>query len=176
MKTDAVAFYCQGESDSRGRTWEDLLAMSDRELESHHDIIQWMFPLHETSRFNPHCPIVDADSAGRIRDNPVAIERLRQMLIRFSRFLGFQHAEDGQFVRDPGLTSNRSNWQSPGNHNLLRITRVIRSLRLFGLEQESLAFFRAVHDSAIESHCVGNQTLRYWQLALNDPPFETLRK
>ncbi len=175
MKTRVINFFCRNGTDSTGRTLEEMIALSDRELEHHHDIIQWMFPLHEASNFNSDCPLIDTKSATMLRTDPVALQRMRDGLERFARFLGFQRDETGHFVSDPTLAKNRANWQTPLNHNHLRITRIIRSLRLFGLETEARDFFNAVHESASNSGCLSEQTEAYWRRALERPPFETLR-
>ncbi|PQO38005.1 opioid growth factor receptor-related protein [Blastopirellula marina] len=176
MTARVLDFYCDGGTDSSGRTLDDMIAMSDRELEFHHDIIQWMFPLHEASNFNPDCPLVDEQSAETLQGDRIAQTRMREVLERFASFLGFKRDASGQYESDPKLAANRANWQTPHNHNLLRITRVIRSLRLFGLEAESQSFFAAVYESACKSGCLSERTIGYWRLALEDPPFETLRK
>lgn len=176
MTARVLHFYCDGGTDSSGRTLDDMIAMSDRELEFHHDIIQWMFPLHEASNFNPDCPLVDEKSAAKLRADPNAQTRMREVLDRFVSFLGFKRDESGHYESDRKLAANRANWQTPHNHNLLRITRVIRSLRLFGLEAESQHFFDAVYESASKSGCLNERTAGYWRLALEEPPFETLRK
>lgn len=176
MTARVIDFYCDGGVDSNGRTLDDMVEMSDRELEFHHDIIQWMFPLHEASNFNPNCPLVDEKSAAALRADSNAQARMREVLNRFASFLGFNWDEKGQFESDRNLKANRTNWQTPSNHNLLRITRVIRSLRLFGLETEAQNFFAVVYESARQSGCLSEQTAAFWRLALNGPPFETLRK
>lgn len=171
MTSQVVDFYCHDGTDRHGRSVLDMIAMTDRELESHHDIIQWMFPLHETSSVNPDCPLVDEHSAHVLRENIDAHQRMHEMITRFGRFLGFELDEDGQFIADPSLASNRDNWHSPMNHNHLRITRVIRSLRLFGFEKEARAFYEAVSKSAVQSQCATERTLAYWKQALEDPVF-----
>jgi len=175
MTSRVVDFYGHEGTDSQGRTVLDMLAMTDRELEANHDVIQWMFPLHETSSVNPDCPLVDEHSAHVLRENIDARQRMHEMITRFGRFLGFELDEDGVFVPDPSLASNRENWHSPMNHNHLRITRAIRSMRLFGFENEARAFYEAVCQSAIASQCATERTLAYWKQALEDPLFASLR-
>lgn len=175
MTSRVVDFYAHEGTDYSGRTVLDMIAMTDRELESHHDIIQWMFPLHETSSVNPDCPLVDEQSASVLKENIDARQRMHEMITRFGRFLGFELDEDGKFLPDPSLASNRDNWHSSMNHNHIRITRVIRSLRLFGFEREAKTFYEAVSQSAIESQCVTDRTLAYWKQALEGPVFDSLR-
>lgn len=176
MTSQVIEFYCHGGSDSNGRTARDMIAMSDHDLEMHHDIIQWMFPLHETSMVNPGAPLVDEDSAHVLRENIEAQLLMREMIVRFARFMGFELNEDGQFVAEPLLAANRKNWHTQLNHNHLRVTRVIRSLRLFGFDQLARAFFQAVAASALDARCIDNRTLAFWNMALEDEVFDSLRK
>lgn len=65
-------------------------------------------------------------------------------------------------------------WAHNGDHNLLRITRIIRSLRLFGLEAESRMFYRAAR-AVGEARGLSGTTLQFWQRASEEPPFAPLR-
>jgi len=175
MASRVVDFFCDEGIDPAGRTIFDMMDMTDQQLESNHDVIQWMFPLHERSSVNPDCPLVDHQSAQVLQESIYARQRMLAMIKRFGRFLGFELNEEGQFVPTPELADNRENWHSPMNHNHLRITRVIRSLRLFGLENEAKAFHEAVRQSALEANCATERTLAYWKQALEGPVFESLR-
>ncbi len=175
MTSRVVDFYAHEGTDSSGRTILDMIAMTDREMESRHDFIQWMFPLHEASSVNPDAPLVDEHSAQILRENIDARQRMHEAITRFARFLGFELSEEGQFVADASLATSRDNWHSPMNHNHLRITRVIRSMRLFGFEKEAKALFKAVQQSAVESQCATDRTIAYWKQALEAPLFEPIR-
>lgn len=176
MSSAVIDFYCHEGTDPYGQSVLDMLAMTDRELESNHEVIQWMFPLHEPSSVNPDAPLIDPGSAKVLQENINARQRMHEMILRFGRFLGFQLNEDGIFVAEPGLANNRANWQSPLNHNQLRITRALRSMRLFGFQREAESLFDAVNQAAGDSPGVSQRTTGFWKIALEDPVFETLRK
>lgn len=179
-------FYCFNGTDSFGRTVEDMIKMTDYQLEASHDVIQWLFPLHEESNYNPDCPILNKEQVDVLlndhRCRHEAQKNMYKVVLRFMRFLGFDLqmlSIDGvissKFVYDPILERNRKNWQTRGNHNHLRITRAIRSLRLFGLEEEAQRVFDAVSKSALEANCISENTMRYWTKALNGGLLESLR-
>lgn len=148
--TDAnplIGFYRDGAADDRGRTLEQILAWNDDRLESIHDFIQWLFPLPERSGANPAAPVLDAETIRAFRETPAMRERLRHSFERMIRFYGLRLVMAGCRVtveRGQGFEERARNWLSPGNHNHLRLTRMMRSLLVLGLEPESTALFHAL--------------------------------
>lgn len=51
------------------------------------------------------------------------------------------------------------------NHNHLRMTRIIRSLRVLGLEDEAVAFYNAIS----QARAVSANSLMYWRRAATRP-------
>src|SRR5215211_6636687 len=96
--------------DGRGRTIEDVLALSDDELERIHDYIQWLFPLPSRSMAQPNAPILTSREIEAIRADALAVANLRRAA---QRMLVFYRTSK------PWLT-----WS---DHNHLRITRILRS-------------------------------------------------
>lgn len=62
-----------------------------------------------------------------------------------------------------------TNWVSSFTHNHLRITRIIRSLRVLGLEAEATAFFEAVEDVYLTTGRIGGRSFMYWTRAIERP-------
>lgn len=126
-------FYLHAGMDPQGRTLVAIQQLTDSEMESGHDFIQWMFPLRTRSKFNPKAPTLTTDDLKLLRDNFTAREHMMASLNRIRRFLGLP----------PAAGSGRSELWATGsmNHNLRRITRVITSLRLFGLHGEATQFY-----------------------------------
>jgi hypothetical protein len=143
-----VAFYRDGERDDRGRTLSEILAWPDEDLEDIHDFIQWLFPLPEPSGANPSAPTLDADDIAEFHTTPVMRQRLRQALDRMLHFYGLardQQSPAPAIVRAPNFRDRAENWLRPMNHNHLRLTRILRSTLLLGLEAESKALFDALN-------------------------------
>jgi hypothetical protein len=81
------------------------------------------------------------------------------------RFYGLEfHLEKIELAKNFAVRS--SNWLTPGNHNHLRLTRILRSLRLLGLESEAQALFRAL-SQLYESHPgrITFRTYEFWKNA-----------
>jgi Opioid growth factor receptor (OGFr) conserved region len=158
---DLIAFYRGLAPDSEGRTLDQIRAFSDDEMEDVHDFIQWMFPLREPSRFNPDAPLLtDADVAA-FRSDPALREALARSFARFLQFLGLA-IEGDRVVEGPDYASKSEVWRYP-NHNWLRITRVLASTRMLGLEAESEAFFsflEGLHKPGKSG--IDDRTFAYW--------------
>jgi hypothetical protein len=151
-----VAFYRDAARDDRGRTLTEILAWDDDRLEDIHDFIQWLFPLPEPSGANPSAPTLDASTIAAFHAAPEMQQRLRQSLDRMLRFYGFAWSQSPpessssqsvppNLVRAADFKVRAENWLHPMNHNHLRLTRILRSTLLLGLESESKALFRALN-------------------------------
>ena len=143
-----VAFYRDGAPDDEGRTLAQILAWDDDRLEAIHTFIQWLFSLPEPSGANPDAPILGTTSIITFRSSIAMQDRLRQSFQRMLRFYGLCQTStpEGLAVeRAPHFDLRAQNWLVPGNHNHLRLTRILRSTLLLGLEAESKALFRALN-------------------------------
>src|SRR5580700_3614644 len=115
-----VGFLSGAAPDAEGRFLAEIQRWPDQRLEDVHDFIQWMFPLAEPSRFNPDVPVLDDETIAEVRSRPELQDAVR---ISWNRMCQFYKGSD--------------HWLSPGNHNHLRITRILKCLRLLGLEAEA---------------------------------------
>jgi hypothetical protein len=130
----------------------DVLSFSDRELETVHDYIQWLFPLLIRSAAQPHSPILTQAEIEAIRADPHAVETLKTASQRMLRF-----------YRDTRW------WVAPHDHNHLRITRILHSLKLLVGLAEAKAFYREIltlHEAA--GAPVNDRSLRYWAEAAGE--------
>lgn len=168
-----VRFYSPtiADPDSHGRTLTQILAWPDSDLEYHHDYIQILFPLPEGSPFNPSAPIIDKPTFDAFRSDPALQSRFRQSLTRMLTFYGFEFEDDGTIA--PGICYPLAsrNWVKRFNHNHLRITRIIRSLRVLGLEAEAEEFFKALKGVYERSGKISERSLMYWTRAAERPLF-----
>lgn len=161
-----IAFYTGG-TDHRGRTLERLLAWDDERLEAVHDYIQWVFPTRQPSGINPYAPLVTETAVKAFADDTRLRERLRAAFERMLRFYGLRE-RDGRVETDPERFELRARvWLQPGNHNHLRLTRIMESLSTLGLRAEAKALQQCLVESvAAESHRVSSSTLEFWKRAV----------
>ena len=91
----------------------ELLSISDELFESKHGFIQWAFPTPEPSRQVSNAPSLDLDTAVWLAESTDVSEFLEAMAVRFLEFL-----------------AAHNHWRSSYDHNHLRISRALQSLRI----------------------------------------------
>lgn len=131
-----IEFYAGRGPDAAGRRIEEVWAFGRAALETRHDFIQWLFPLREASRYNPDAPLLTEADEAAFRSDPTLQAHLLRSLDVMLAFYGFRR--DGETIAplSPDALA-RAPWLAPGDHNHLRLSRIVQSLALLG--QEALA-------------------------------------
>jgi len=138
--------------DSRGRHAAEVLAFSDEQLEAVHDYIQWLFPLPTRSAAQPDAPVLTESEITAIRADPVAADTLRRATERMLRFYG-----------------RTSWWLAWQDHNHLRITRIIRTLKLLVGAAAAQRFYKAILDMhAAAGAPINTRSLQFWAEAARE--------
>jgi hypothetical protein len=131
----AVVNFLNGDgADRAGRTLEQVLLFDDEALERHHDYIQWLFPLTEPSGAVPGSPVLSAADVEVLRGSKTAQANLERAA---ARMLAFYH--------------DTKHWRVAMDHNHLRITRIIRSLRRLLGDEAADAFHAAIAELAADA-------------------------
>ncbi len=162
-----LTFYANRSPDHAGRYLRDLHAFSLDQLESTHDLIQWLFPLDTPSPVNPFAPTLDTETLAAFRASPPLEANLQKSLDMMLHFYGLTRT-GATISRAQNFPARAPNYLHPNNHNHLRLTRILRSTHLLGLEQESDALLTALlaiardHPTAITL-----RTLHFWQASQN---------
>jgi hypothetical protein len=148
--TSPVVAFLEGEgADARGRTVFDVLALDDAALERTHDYIQWLFPLDEPSAAVLDAPVLTPGDVKALRQSPLAPCALAAATDRMDIFY-----------------RRTTRWLRPHDHNHLRITRIIRSLRLLRGHEAADAFRDAILDRVAATQApVSRLSLGYWMTA-----------
>lgn len=113
MTSRLVAFLEGSGTDSQGRGLSDIWQFDDDAIDFTHDFIQWMFPLREASGSNFTAPTLLASEIETIRSS---LQCLRNLEESTKWMLSFFNRTEVFFYYT--------------NHNHLRVTRIIKSLRL----------------------------------------------
>lgn len=150
MSSSRILAFLEGEGpDSRGRTIFDVLAFDDAALEHNHDFIQWLFPLTEASGAVANAPVLTPGDIAAVRASMPAQASLAAATDRLAVF----------YMRTHG-------WLVPHDHNHLRITRIIRSLRLLRGDEVAEAFKAFVLARVDDTRApINARSLGFWTTA-----------
>jgi hypothetical protein len=174
MTDDPIVAFYSGGLDDAGRTLDEILGWSDDNLELMHDYIQWVFPTARPSAVNPSAPLVGTQTMRAFAASPELRDRLRAALDRMLRFYGLRRADDGSAAPrieiDPSLFPARAPaWLWPGDHNHLRLTRIMQSLAALDLDADARALQRCLLEDVSAGPGLGRvteHTREFWQTAL----------
>lgn len=149
-------FYNRGRMPT-GETLKEVLAWDDQTWEKRHDFIQWVFPTKTPSRYNKNAPILDDET---IANWHIELDQnggilLQASFIRFWRFLRLHKINEKPF------------WVEPGNHNLLRITRVLECMDLLDMTGLAETLRTKLKCLAYEYPDDLREALPYWNLQIS---------
>ena len=155
-------------SDPLGRDLNTILGWSDNELEYCHNYIQYLFPIPEQSAFNFFAPVIDEETYLAFRQRSELRASLKRSYIRMLAFYGFELNENSEEVyvsRTPRFNKPAKTWVRRFDHNHLRITRILRSLRVLGLAMEAEALWRALDEVCKEKAVISKKSHEFWTRA-----------
>lgn len=151
----ACAFLRGDCADDNGRYIFDYRKFTPEQMETEHGYIQWMFPTDQPSKFNPSAPLLGRTTTY----SPPVQNSIRTSILQFT-----------------GWLASTEHWRKPLDHNLLRITRMLRSTKLIlgdDAAQQLLAImceFRGDFDGPIWAFTTHETDKRYvadyWEEAL----------
>lgn len=141
--------FLRGEgTDHAGRTIDNILSKDDKWLEKTHDYIQILFPTDHISSHFELAPTISPEEAWELATNEKVIENL---LRAYDRMFDF-------------YSNPKNKWFKKRNHNFLRISRILRCLRIFGLNDEADDFYMFLEwKIQSKSGVVDETTLSYWK-------------
>lgn len=166
-----VGFYLGQQPDSEGRTIQEIWSWNCQKLEHKHDYIQWLFPLKERSRFNRKAPILNDEIIQEFLTNTILRIHLLKSLKVMLGFYGLEclnpDSENIEISRSDVYSERKQEWINLGNHNYLRLTRILTCLKLLGLENYAEALFECLEKIyKEESRRIGSETFNYWKNAV----------
>lgn len=108
---------------------EDVLKFDFEKIENEHDYIQLLFPLKERSKFHPTMPVLTDLEIELIKNDETVLENIKRSVEMMMKFY-----------------ENTDHWLRENGHNLLRITRILKSTRIFFGEE----FSKNLHEWFLE--------------------------
>jgi len=165
-----IQFYRGDGTDHAGRRLDEILAWPNGRLEAVHDYIQWLFPLQAPSRFNPLAPILTLEDMTAFRQVGPCHNNFLRAFQRMLCFYGLKY--DGEDPEDIYVESSlifelRSRvWLTSGNHNYLRISRILTSATLLGFQPFTLGLFNYLDRLYRQAGGrIGSETYTHWRRA-----------
>ncbi len=157
MDSPLILFYSGEGADHKGRHLSTILQWPDWRLEQTHDFIQWLFPTRQASIYNANAPLLTDQDVAAFRSRPHLMGAFGQAS---ERMRVFYRLEDSHPL-----------WVTPGNHNYLRLTRILRSLTDIGLRDrvgnlESIGLLAKLEALAERTEGIPAKTLWFWRQAL----------
>ena len=151
MHEEKLLSFLQGTGpDGQGRLHADILNFSDEDLEEVHDYIQWLFPLREPSEAVPGSPFIDNEETVQVLKNDEAVqESMVTALVRMHRFY-----EQNDF------------WLRQGDHNHLRITRILKSITLLNTKENAKDFYDFIMRRVENAQPVTAESLEFWRKSI----------
>ena len=135
--------------DHQGRYLRDIWDFDDRAIEQTHDFIQWLFPLNEGSSAVRNSPVLNEQEIELIRASKTARGSLLASVDRYKVFL-----------------LNTTRWRNSYDHNQLRITRVIKSLRLLTDDETANGFkYWVAGQLGDQIDSINTRSKKFWRLA-----------
>lgn len=159
-KEENIYKFLSGEEpDKYGRNIREIWGYDKKLLEKSHNYIQRLFPTTEESNFES-APIVNLSTDKKYIKNPQIKENMKKSLEVMLDFYGFEY-RNGNII-DKKETKH---WINKGNHNYLRITRILKSLKIFGLEAEAIIFYEALLKLSCTEK-IDEKSIKYWEEAI----------
>lgn len=162
-----VEFYRGERGNCDGHMLDDIVNnWTDGMLEMDHSYVQWFFPSNERSMLNGEAPTMTKIESEIFEADPELQEKIKQSFIRFLSFLKFKLVMDDQMVMIAPMEENIPWWLQQFNHTMLRITRMLKCLRLTGNTKYAVAFYDAMRPFKTQ---LSPNTWNYWTGAVFDP-------
>lgn len=162
--------------DNKGRRLEDFWEKGNILLELSHNYIQWLFPLTTKSEHNSQAPVLTDEDIKILSTNAIAKKNMIRSLMLMLRFYGLEIIEYSQDnIEISPIDDSSANcfeirsryWLRKENHNYLRITRIMKSLRLFGLDIYAEALFKCLCNIYGNTKAISEKTFVYWKKAMD---------
>lgn len=135
----------------KGETYADVLNYDNEKMEEDHEYIQWIFPTNIPSEAVEEAPCLSDEEIDELKGNKIVVSNLLDGVVRMRGFYNYNKL-----------------WLRECDHNHLRITRIIISLRLLVSNEEAKDFYAFIMDKIKdEGVSINNESLLYWEKAVS---------
>ena len=163
---DFVEFYSNEKKNANGVSIGMILQYDDALREEVHNFIQWLFPIDSWSAYEPKAPIVNYLIKYAFKNNKLLRDTQIKAFIFMLDHFGLQYV--GDEIEKGELFESRKKRLRSGNHNLRRITRILRSLYLLDQKTLALKFFKFLTELKSDEVYITLDTYQYWDNAVSE--------
>ena len=135
--------------DFKGRMLNDIYKFSDNEIEATHDFIQMIFPLEEPSFWSSNKYFIETQIE---IDNLSSDKNIKESILQSTSW----------YV---SFLKRNNHWKKINDHNLKRITRMIKSVRLIVGDIEADKLKKEITSIPNIEKLVGQKSIKYWKNA-----------
>jgi hypothetical protein len=159
-QTPLSSFYLEDGLGKLDVTLAEILAWDDETLEAKHTYIQWLFPLNVKSEVVLYSPVLTQDEIGLFVTNKKIQKNINDAFSRMLDFYGFKFSETIEIDYE-----HPKEWLTPKNHNFLRLSRIMGSLRILGQGHKAQQLFDALKEIANEDPrgYLLEDSMGYWE-------------
>ena len=142
-------FFLNKAPDYKGRMLSDIYKFSDNEIEATHDFIQIIFPLAEPSYWSSNKYFIESQQEVKILSKS---KNVREVILQSaSWYIAF--------------LKRNNHWKNSNDHNLKRITRMIKSVRLIVGDTDADKVKKEIMNIENIEKLIGQKSLQYWKNA-----------
>lgn len=151
--------------DIYNRDLESILKTKDMLcFELSHNYIQWLFPLREKSNFAHSIPLTD-EMVDYIKSNETILNNIKLSFIKMLEFYGFSYANN-EIIPVMSKKEMIIRWMNRGNHNFLRITRILGCLSIVGYDNLAKKWLQVLEELTKDLSYTEDSKV-YWRDAVN---------
>lgn len=156
----ALNFLSLKEPDDQGRYAFEYLNFDHEEMEMCHGWVQWAFPIDTNSNYNPLAPQIDGMFLHTELSNAIS----DKLLCQFMKFIGLDSYT--QFNPQRFIEAI----DGPSNHNILRISRVLKHLVLSHNQTTAKWLLKSITHFMIKDYSerFHSDTVAYWYTLVYD--------
>ncbi len=170
QSNNLVDFYLGNTSNTEGVSLMEIWGWDDEQLEDVHTHIQWLFPSKNRSVYNSNAPTLNQKTIQAFHQDPVLRKNLLHSFQRMLAFYGLQWNGANRIItRASNCRARQSVWLTAGNHNFLRITRILACLSHLGLKAQAQAFLAILADVQRKEGkgIISSKTMGFWRSAIH---------
>jgi hypothetical protein len=162
-----IQFYKNEISNEEGYYFDQVMKFNKTELERFHCFIQYLFPLLEPSEKVRTAPIITQEEIDIFKSDHLIRTKLKKAFFKMLDFYRLSYCKNGKSIEIKKEVELLW-WVKPYDHNLLRMTRMLKSMKLLGYFDYSLSLFEVLKEYKNHHNEFIKKSYLFWENAINE--------